>query len=141
MTNELDLSMVKIAQENYNTIERNNKATRYINKCAKRNAVHKAHKANRFRKIVKVGLASIAILLCTSALYFVSSARETTDTIIRYGSVYEMHNGNATILTDDGNLWGMDNIDLRKGSRVRVVFESKNSETVEDDVIVNIIEY
>ena len=110
-------------------------------------------KRNRRKKLMKICLTcfyaimiiGIGILISakTTEKMEVKAAQESVveiqEYIIRYGTA---HCYGAVIETEDGNIWTLEDApEFEEGSKVRVLFNSCGTETVEDDIIIDVTEH
>ena len=86
-----------------------------------------------------------AIAIMISAFVMTSGTRggnvckaEEQKYIIRYGITYDY---GSTIVTEDGNEWTLiDAPEYEDGTEVRVLFDSRETKKVTDDIIIDVTE-
>lgn len=109
-------------------------------------------KRNRRKKLMKICLTCFYVIMIvgigiligakTTEKMEVKAAQESVveihEYIIRYGTA---HCYGAVIETEDGNIWTLEDApEFEDGTEVRVLFNSNKTETVLDDVIIDVTE-
>lgn len=76
----------------------------------------------------------VALLLCAT---FAAQA----DLYAQHGVVWQKCHDHTTILTRDGNLWDVDNVSWRHvGDRVFVIFWDLETDSIEDDTVIEVFD-
>lgn len=92
-------------------------------------------KAKRRREVLKQKLTIIGtIVLCILIIYAINN-KEKADIYTTTG--YVISENGTTIETIDGNIW-VYNTGLANGTKVFVTIDGNNTETVKDDIVVDV---
>lgn len=138
---ELDLALANIAQKKAEENMRNEKAKKYSTRI----------KRERRLEIIKGCMAIALIFVCAGivgkmdyeseikANAAIESEIETEQKhIVRYGVTSEW---GSIIETEDGNIWTLEDApEFEDGTEVRVLFDSNETVSSLDDVIIDVVE-
>lgn len=81
-----------------------------------------------------VGAIIVALLLC-------ATVTASADLYAQHGIIWQKSRDCTTILTRDGNFWEVDNVAWRHvGDKVFVVFWDLETDTIEDDTVIEVFD-
>lgn len=133
---KIKTEFIKLCNQNHEKLVAQRRAAEYL-----------AHnKEKRRQKTINVLLAVFTVFICTLAFCIIHTdkananvAEETKQKyIVRYGTTFDY---GSTIITHDGNIWTLiDAPEYTDGTEVRVLFDSMETPSPLDDIIIDITE-
>ena len=116
---------------------RNAKAAEYSNR------IRRKHEEARIKFYAGFSIVTGVLALCVafsgnSGMEARAMETQKESYEVRYGT---MNHSSSTIMTEDGNIWILrDSAGFEDGTKVRVLFNTCQTETLEDDIIIDITE-